>query len=283
LRVAIAAAIVTIGGTESRAQTTAPATADDVLQDWFNLIDRMRAEEPGWLPPLITTTPRLSNGLRYDQYDEWQPKDRTLDNFGGKGLQAIVYDNTEIDLYTPPYEVRRGAGAGVNAEGVGDWTFFTLKYRFLTEPDDHGDYVLSGIIQTIAPSGISAFTNKAYMINPSIAFGKGWGAFDIQGNLGEAFPLQNTGSLGNATTANLVGQWRIGSYLWPELEFNYSYWPNGEKAGKNQLFITPAIQIGRVRLQGRLALQLGVGYQYALSPLAPSYDRAWVFSTRLIW
>jgi hypothetical protein len=279
-----AIAIAICGAASAQSDPTPGDAISDIAQDWFNLIDRMRQSEPSWLPPLITATPRLSNGLRYDEYDEWLPKDRTLTNFGnGKGLQAIVYDNTEIDLYLPPYEVRQGPGSGADASGWGDWPFFGVKYRFLTANEQQGDYVVSGIVQTIAPTGIQPLTNHAYMINPSIAAGKGWGPFDLQANVGEAFPLQEQSTIGNATTANLAAQLRVATYFWPEFEFNYSYWPNGAKEGKNQLFATPAIQVGRIPLYGRLALQLGVGYQYALTPMAPAYNRAWIFTTRLIW
>ncbi len=280
LRQAVFVALAGLAAISVRVGTA--AAQSDPLQDWFNLVDRNRAQEPDWLTPLITTSARLSNGFRYDELLEHAPNDKTVTNFGnGKGFQLIVFDNTELDLYAPPYETVSSAKSRVS--GFGDWPSFNLKYRFLTATEAQGDYVVSGYVQTVSPTGIAALTNHTTMITPGIAAGKGWGDFILQGNVGEGFPLQYSGKLGNATMANLAAEYRVGSYFWPELEFNETYWPNGGKVGKNQLFVTPGLQIGRISIAGRLKLQFGVGYQYALSPTVPSYEHAWIFSARLIW
>jgi len=281
---AIAAALsAPVARAQSAAQPASNASpSTDPLSDWFALIDRMRQSEPGWLPPLITTTPRLSNGLRSDEYFETLGGGRSLNNIGGgKGLQAIVAANTEIDFYAPPYEQRRGPKADAN--GFGDWPFLTVKYRLLAAPEQDGAYVVSAQLQTVAPTGANPFTNRAYMISPSLAAGKGWGPFDLQANLGEAFPLEHASVIGDATIANLAAQYRLFDVAWPEIELNDTYWSGGTRRGQNQLFVTPALQLGRLPLYGRLKLQLGVGYQYALSPETPSYRLAWVATSRLIF
>lgn len=269
----------------ARAQQASPKPANpsaaDPLAGWFAVIDRARLSEPGWLPPLITTTPRLSNGLRYDGAFETLGGGRSLTSIGGKGLQAIVAETMEVDLFAPPYQLRRGPKA--DADGFGDWPFLTVKYRLLAAPERDGAYVVSALLQTVAPIGANPFSNRAFMISPSLAAGKGWDPFDLQANLGEAFPLDHASTIGDATTANVAAQLRLFDVVWPEIEFNDTYWSGGTRHGQNQLFVTPALQLGRLPLYGRVKLQLGAGYQYALSPETPSYRRAWVMTSRLIF
>lgn len=281
----VAAVLGTTTGIDTAvAQTATTATADpndDLLQYWLAMVDRNRSEEPDWLTPLVTTSARLSNGFRFDALDEHVSGTKTVTNYGnGKGLQLIPFDNTEIDLYAPPYLAETGK---TKIAGFGDWPAVNVKYRFLTATASQGDYVVSGYVTTVAPSGINALTNHTPMITPGIAAGKGWGNFILQGNVGEAFPFHYNSKLGNATTANLAAEYRIGAYFWPEVEFNETYWPNGAKEGKNQMYVTPGIQLGRIPLYDRVKMQFGVGYQYALSPAVPSYKHAWILSMRLIW
>ena len=265
------------------AQTaTAPRGPSGLWEGWFDLIDRNRAEEPDWLTPLVTSSPRLSNGFRFDELFEHKAGGLTLANYGnGKGLQMIVFDKTELDLDAPPYEVESGAKTAMR--GFGDWPSFNLKYRFLSATEAHGDYVVSGYLQTVSPTGASSLSNHATMISPGIAAGKGWGDFNVQANAGAAFPLRNQARLGDATIANIAAEYRIGSYLWPELELNETYWPNGGKAGENQLYVTSGIQLGRIPLYDRLKLQLGIGYRYAPGAAKAGDEHGWIVSMRLVW
>jgi len=40
---------------------------DGYFSDWFQRVDKTQAEQPHWITPLATTTPRLEEELRYDQ------------------------------------------------------------------------------------------------------------------------------------------------------------------------------------------------------------------------
>src|SRR5262249_30660942 len=62
-------------------------------------------------------------------------------------------------------------------------------------------------------------------------------------------------------------------YFWPELEFNYTWFTLGENTGKNQLFITPGLIIGRIPIHGRVGLTFGAGYQVAVTH-HPAYNNA---------
>jgi hypothetical protein len=64
------------------------------------------------------------------------------------------------------------------------------------------------------------------------------------------------------------------------MEFNYTYWPDGTKVGKSQLYLTPGIVFGRFPIIDRLRLIVGVGYQFAVAPLNPGFQHNWILSVR---
>jgi hypothetical protein len=68
-------------------------------------------------------------------------------------------------------------------------------------------------------------------------------------------------------------------FAWPEVEVNYTWWPNGEREGKNQVFITPGIIFGRFKLWERLKLVVGAGYQVAVTS-DPTYNNGVVMTIR---
>ena len=50
-----------------------------------------QAEQPHWMTPVATTTPRLEEEFRYDQFFEKLGNGGTLDNFdGGKGKSSTT-------------------------------------------------------------------------------------------------------------------------------------------------------------------------------------------------
>jgi hypothetical protein len=61
-------------------------------------------------------------------------------------------------------------------------------------------------------------------------------------------------------------QYHLFKYFWPKLEVNYTYWPNGVRAGLNQVLLTPGLILGRFALAPRQNLIVGVGYQVAVTP-----------------
>jgi len=53
-------------------------------------VDATQAEQPHWMTPIATTTPRLEEEFRYDQFFQKLGNGGTQDNFdGGKGLELI--------------------------------------------------------------------------------------------------------------------------------------------------------------------------------------------------
>ena len=165
-------------------------------------------------------------------------------------------------------------------QGIGDYPFLLIKNRFLSANEENGNYVLTGFLAFSAPVGSRAFTTNNFAITPTIAVGKGWGNFDMQLTFSSTFPTGDVHTLGTPLLTNLTFQYHLLELLWPEVEVNYTYWPNGANRGKNQVFITPGVVLGRIRLYGRLTLTVGTGYQFAVSDAHPQYENNWILSVR---
>src|SRR5579859_214960 len=78
--------------------------------DWFPRVTRIQSEQPHWVTPVVTVTPRLEEEFRYDQFWQGNQKGVATDNFGGgKGLELIPFQNTEIILGVPAWFAHDGA------------------------------------------------------------------------------------------------------------------------------------------------------------------------------
>ncbi|MGC2051609.1 MAG: hypothetical protein WA636_08975, partial [Methylovirgula sp.] len=175
------------------------------------------------------------------------------------------------------------------AYGFSDWNFLTIKQRIVSEPEDKGNYIVTTFLGFQAPLLGSPFTNKAWVITPTIAGGKGWGDFDIQATSGVAIPTANESMIGTSLVTNIAFQYHFGEYFWPEVELNDTYWFDGERANLTQLFVTPGIIFGRFAIGKNLKAIFGFGYQVAVTPmpivlkpaLTPTYDHAFLLTGRL--
>jgi hypothetical protein len=270
-----------------------PAPPDvDGLQSYFDTwaqrVAWARATQPAWSSPLFTTTSMLEQRLRFDtQFQHSGNNTDTIDIDGGKGLDLIVGDTQEIQVALPPYFVRTAAVQKNALGGWSDWSLFRFKQRLLSSPADQGNYIVSAWLQLGLPTGIQKLTNHAVTLSPTLGFGKGWGNFDIQGNVGGVIPLAYEGKLGSQIVTNLALQYHVLDYFWPQVEMNWTNYEGGPRSHLNQVFITPGINCARIELTRDMKLTIGVGYQVAVAPsyrakpLLPSYDRAWILSTRL--
>jgi hypothetical protein len=269
------AASLSSGGAAAQ---SAPSAIETYFDNWFDRVDHAQREQPHWITPLATTTPRLEEEFRYDQYWETLPHGAgSIDSFGaGKGLELIPTEETEIILGVPPYMERSGRKAH---DGLGDMPFL-VKLRLLTGNETNGNYIVTAFLQGSAPMGDKAFSSHHYAIGPTLAVGKGWGDFDIQTTLGVSFPTGQADRLGHPVALNTAFQYHAWQVLWPEFEINYTYWPDGTKTGKNQIYLTPGIVFGRFPIIDRLRLIVGVGYQFAVSPDNPAFDHNWILSVR---
>jgi hypothetical protein len=280
LRLAALAALIFAPITGAWAADDGPASSPiaDYFAHWFDRVNAAQASQPHWITPLATTTPRLEQEFRYDQYWERLPHGGGhIDSFGaGKGLELIPTERTEIIVGVPPYMERAGK---VDHGGLGDMPLL-FKYRLLSENESRGNYIVTAFLQGGVPMGDRLFSAHHYSITPTIAFGKGWGDFDIQMTLGDNIPTGGADKLGHPIALNTAFQYHAWAVLWPEFEANYTYWPDGAKAGKSQLYLTPGIVFGRFPIADRLKLIVGVGYQFAVAPDNPGFDHNWILSVR---
>lgn len=245
-------------------QQTSPVADNGFLGSWMNKVSQIQSQQPHWVTPLVTVTPRLEQEVRYDQLWESGPGNKNLDsNGGGKGIELIPLQNTEVILGIPAYQTRNKPKT---EDGFADENFL-LKYRLLSANEENGDYIVTAFLGVSAPTGESHNSADHEVTTPTIAFGKGWGDFDIQDTLGVQIPDNGAahGGAGEPVVSNTTFQYRILKYASPEVEFNYTYWPNGERAHINQLYVTPGVVLGKFALGNRLGFTVGVGCQIAVT------------------
>src|SRR3984957_12547070 len=76
---------------------------DGYFSNWFERVDKTQSEQPHWMTPVATTTPRLEEEVRYDQ-DWLQHTDgyRWNEYDGAKGGGVIPGEKKEGVLSAPP-------------------------------------------------------------------------------------------------------------------------------------------------------------------------------------
>lgn len=256
------------------------------VDDWQARATRIQSEQPRWVTPLVTVTPRLEQEYRYDQFWQANPHGLATDNFGGgKGLELIPFQNTEVILGVPAWIAHNGSiqhstkKKEVPTDGWADETFL-IKYRLLSANKENGDYIVTAFMGFSVPTGDDGNSAGHALFTPTIAGGKGFGDFDVQSTLGVTFPNGGEDRLGWPVAWNTAFQYHIFKYLWPELETNYTWFAQGTRTGQNQLYLTPAILFGRFPIDGRLGLTIGGGYQVAVTK-DRGYNNAVILSARV--
>ncbi len=279
--------------TRAQALGEASGVQDDgiarYLAHWADRAKDARASQPEWSSPLVTTTALLEQRFRVDtafQHAGNGADTTVLD--GGKGLELTISRTEEVQIGSVPYYMRSNATSRKGQlTGIGDWPFVRFKQRLASSPQSAGNYILSAWLQVQAPTGLTALTNRAWTLLPTLGFGKGWGAFDIQGTVGAVIPTAYEGKTGLQVVNNAAFQYRLLGVLWPQIEVNWTYYPDGQRGGKSQVFLTPGLVVGRFPIAQHLNLTVGAGYQsaitpnYRASPLTPAYNHAWVVTSRV--
>ena len=251
----------------------------DYFRNWFVRVSAIQAAQPHWITPLVTVTPRLEEELRYDQMWESLSGGNSLTLYGGgKGLELIPFNPVELIIGVPSWATLNTNPA---KEGWTDQSFL-VKYRLLSANEQSGNYILTAFMGLTVPNGSEQFTSHHFSYTPTLAFGKGWGDFDFQSTLSVSVPDNGASPTGAGTPIlfNTALQYRVWKCFWPELEANYTYWPNGRLAKRNQLFLTPGLVIGRLPIAGRLGLTFGAGCQFAVTD-KPTYHRNVILTARL--
>lgn len=251
--------------------------AQEGVDGWLGLASKTQAEQPHWITPVVTVTPRLEQEFRYDISEQELAGGATTVNIGGgKGVELIPSERVEVILGVPPYLDHGSAKA---RDGFGD-AGFLVKYRLIARNEQSGNYIVTAFLGMAAPTG--SYNNGAEhaVITPTVAAGKGWGNFSVQSTIGAGLPVADTARLGRPILSNTALQYRILRKFWPEFEVNSTFWPDGTRAGKKQVFLTPGLVVGRIPLRGRLGLTLGAGYQIAATHFH-TYNHNLIFTVRL--
>jgi hypothetical protein len=264
---AFSLALLLCGGLEAQ---------DSFLSDWLDRSDQAKQDQPHWMTPLVTVTPRLEQEFRTDFVVEQTASGNDLVNFGNtKGLELIPVEPVEIILNAPPYLEHNQSNVH---DGFGDVSFLS-KFRLLSGNEESGNYILTVFLAASIPTGSYSNGTRSGVITPTIAGGKGWGKFDVQSTLGAALPTSHNHAIGHAIAFNAAFQYHVLPKLWPEFEVNSTFWKDGTEDGKKQTFLTPGLILGRFRLHGHLLAALGGGFQIAASHYH-TYNHAVVVSLR---
>lgn len=255
---------------------TALVLAAALGSSWFVRSDQVKAEQPHWMTPIATTTPRLEQEVRYDVVWQQPPGRDLVENLGaGKGLELIPADNVEVIVGIPAYFVRHGGGR----DGFGDVHVLT-KYRLIAAPEDRGNYIVTAFLDLAFPTATGGNGEPDVIVTPTIAYGRGAGRFDLQGTFGVSLPAGHEADIGRSFSWNNAIQYRLPAHVWPELEVNATFFQDGRNAGQHQVFVTPGIVVGRLPLTGRVGLTLGAGVQLPVSTFRTSSHNV-IVSARL--
>lgn len=254
-----------------------PLFAQEWVVNWLSRVSATQAEQPHWITPVVTVTPRLEQEIRYDFLHQITSSGDGLTNIGGgKGLELIPAHNTEFILNIPPYLVHGNPNA---MDGFGDVSFL-LKYRIASRSEEHGNYIVTAFLAGSIPTGTYKNGADSAIVTPTISFGKGWHRFDVQTTLGSGLPVDDTEELGRTVLSNTAFQYHASRFLWPELEINSTSWIGGMNDGRKQTFLTPGFVVGRIPLHHRVGVTFGTGFQIAATHFH-QYNHAFVGTIRM--
>jgi hypothetical protein len=193
---------------------SAPATAAPVdqnasgsfIDNWLAMVTATQAAQPHWITPLVTVTPRLEQEFRFDENITNQANGSHIVSVGGgKGVEFIPTYNTEVSLGVPAYDDVATA-KGANPTGWADYPAMLIKYRLLSANEQQGNYAVTAFLQTSVPTGFNTISNNVYVVQPTLAFGKGWGDFDIQATISQQYAVSTIGPPGSLQAfGNLAG------------------------------------------------------------------------------
>jgi hypothetical protein len=251
---------------------------EDWITRWLHRVTEIQSEQPHWVTPVVTVTPRLEQEFRFDINRQIQPTGQQQWGLGGaKGLELIPTKNVEIIIGEPSYVIHNNAKV---KDGFADETFL-LKYRIVSRNEESGNYIVTAFVGGSLPT--ASYKNgltDAY-ITPTIAGGKGWGNVSVQSTLGIQLPVENSIVIGKTLVSNTALQYHFKRLkLWPEIEDNLNHFIDGPNSGRTQNFITPGIILGRLPIHHRTAFVVGTGFQIATSSFH-AYDHNWILTMRL--
>jgi hypothetical protein len=270
------------------AQTAPSPAPSSWLGRYQARVTATQSQQPHWVTPLVTVTPRLEQEVRTDFVHQYTTTGKPQWNYGNsKGLELIPERHTEVILNLPPFFDRHNGAS----DGFGDISFL-LKERLFSRNEEHGNAILTAFLGASIPTGKNANGSCCAIVTPTLAAGKGFGLLALTSTLGGSLPVTNAKGLGHTIAWNNAVQYRLARtglarLFWPEAEFNSSFYSGGPNDSKIATFATPGLIVGRIPLArnsdgtaGRLGLTFGVGQQIALTHFH-TFNHAMVLTVRI--
>jgi hypothetical protein len=245
--------------------------------DWLAMVSESQAEQPHWVTPVVTVTPRLEQEIRFDFSHQDLSGNLDVWNLGGgKGLELIPTKRIEIIVGVPPYFVR---GNPKSPDGWGDENLL-VKFRIASANEEHGNYIITAFLGGSIATGQYKNGAAGSSVTPTIAAGKGFGRIDVQSTLGVGIPTSAVDEIGHPVAFNSAFQYRMDHHIWPELEVNSTFYNGGKNDGKVQTFLTPGLVLGRFPIRNRVGFTFGIGEQIAVTHFK-TYNHNLVLTARL--
>lgn len=250
------------------------------VHQWEQRVSKTTSEQPSWPVPVATAPSGLVQLARFDAVRQVTSTHTETWIYGNsKGFDLIPWYKTEVDITLPSYIEHNST----SRDGAGDWLLLA-KYRFMAGGPSHGNYSLSASVNGTVPTGSYKNGSSDGSIAPTLYGGKGFGRFDAQSSVAMTIPTGHTARSGRPIVWNSVVQYRATRLIWPELEFNSTYFRGGPNSGRIQAFITPGIMISKIKFsrepKNRSAFIFGGGMQIATSE-SHSYDHAIIATGRI--
>jgi hypothetical protein len=271
------------------AAQTASKTGASFFARYQSRVSATQSQQPHWVTPLVTVTPRLEQEFRTDFVRQSVASSCRIWNYGNsKGLELIPERHTEVIFNLPPFFSRESPHS---RDGFGDVSFL-LKERIFARNEEHGNAIVTAFLGASIPTGKNGNGSCCAVVTPTLAIGKGFGLLALTMTAGGSLPVSNAKGLGHTIAWNSAVQYRLAPggvlrFLWPEVEINSNFYRGGANDGKETVFVTPGLVVGRIPLThdenggpGRLGVTLGVGEQIALTRIYTTNHNL-IFTARL--
>jgi hypothetical protein len=249
---------------------------NDWVHAWMRKVDKVRASQPHFVSPIVTTHVMLVQQFRYDMSWQQDPSGgTTTSNYGvSKGLEIIPLSRLEVGIFPPNYLAHQSSVP----DGFGDLSF-QLKFRAFSATEGRGDYFVGFFFAGSLPTGNPPNGVGHTILSPTFAAAKGFSHWDVQTTLGANLPASGTSLLGRAIVFNTAVNYKIRNKFWPMLEQNSVFWSGGALDGKKQVFLTPGFVLGSFSVAERLRFAIGAGVQIAVTEFH-QYNHRWILSLR---
>ena len=253
------------------------------LARYQSRLAQTQLDQPHWATPLVTINARLEQGFRADFLRQTAPNGQSTWNYGNaKGLQIVPFRHIELRFSPPPFFTHSDPHT---EDGFGD-VAFRLKYRIYGSGEQHHNAIVTALIAASVPTSKSGNGSSCAILTPTFELGKGFGRLALTSAASGTLPISNTQKLGRSIVWNNAIQYHATTLLWPQVEFNSTFYRGGKNDGHQQTFITPGLVISRIPLShpasgaAPLTITLGAGEQIALTHFN-TYNHSPIFTARL--